>query len=1496
MVCAACGFDNRSGRKFCGGCGAPLQRACPKCEAPIESDERFCGECGAPLVDAAGLSDSFNRRTGSSQSTSFSRSGSFSGPQGRASRPDVSSFPSSIDGGRYEIRRFLGEGGRKRVYLARDQRLDRDVAIALIKTDGLDDSGVARARREAEAMGRLGDHPNIVTIYDIGEDGSQLFVVSQFMAGGDLEEQLRASHEHRLSTEEATRVGEQISCALEHAHAQEIVHRDVKPRNVWLTKDGVATLGDFGLAVALDRSRITLEGMMIGTVAYMPPEQGLGRPVDHRSDLYSLGALLYECVCGRPPFVGDDPVAIISQHINTAPVAPSWHNPEVSRPLEELILSLLAKSPDERPRSATAVRQALSAIATGDLTGTEPIVHDRASPLDRLATGVFVGRERETADLRAALEAVLSGRGRLTLVSGEMGIGKTRIASELATYASLRGAQVLWGRCREDDGVPAFWPWVQILRSLTVTRDAEAMAAEMGSGAVDIAQIVPDVRTRLPGLPPAQQSEPEQARFKLFDAITTFLKNVSTSEPVVLILDDLQWADRASLLLLEYLVGELDGSRILVVATYRDSDVDRSQQLSDALADLRRERNAKRMTLRGLSAEETRRWLEAVAEHELAGRELRLTEQLHRETQGNPFFIEEIIRHFVETGLLVRRDERWVSTVDSIEDLGIPEGIRETIDRRLARLPQETGQVLTVGAVVGHEFSLDVVREVSDLDATAVLDALDAAIADRIIAEVPGSVGRFRFVHGLTREALYSHLGTTVKVRMHNKVGEAIERLHSTDLRAHVGELAYHFGEALLIAGPQKATEYATAAARRATEMVAYEDAATHLRRALQTASSDDARIDLEYELGTSLWSTGDFDGARAAFQASAELARGAGAIDRLARAGLGYGGQLGFGTGLRDEALIGMLEGALAGLAESDEAVRAKVMSRLAEALTFGGEPRRREELCAEAEAIGRRLGDPAVLAYVLSGRHYATYQPANAEARLAMADEQVAAAHRAGDAGLELAGRIWRAWDLLDLGRMTEMDEEIERCRRIAEPRRQSYEIWLVEILRTMSVIGSGTVADAERAIDATLELGQRAANANSLQLWGAQMAQVRRHQGRFGELEDGIKLFIAEYPMIPAWRAALCDVYCETGDTEQARLEFEIVAADDFATLPRDPFWLVAMALSAQTASFLKDERRAQFIYDRLLPFDEHNISIGPSACWGTVCYSLGLLAETLGRTDDARRHLHRAIELNTERRFHALLARTQYDLARVLVDADVADERQQVLNLLASAMDLAQRYRVPRVTDLALALKLRIQGVESIDARASIARLVWSITEERPDLRSHASPDGTVTVLFSDIENSTMMTEQLGDRSWFELLNAHNAIIRQATARCGGFEVKSQGDGFMLAFSSAMKALECAVGIQRDLAEFRASHPDTPVHVRIGLHTGEAIKDADDFFGKNVILAARIAGQAKGGEILASSVVRELTVASGDVVFDEGRDVELKGLTGSHRIYTTIWADD
>ena len=372
MRCASCNHDNEDGRNFCAECGKPLPIACPTCGLSNNPGVKFCGSCGAALPSPA-------RSSGTA-----------------AIQPaQVLRGPDSFVDGRYQVIRVIGEGSSKTVYLAHDRKIDRDVAFALIKTAGLDASGRERISREAHAMGRLGDNPYVVAIYDVGEEQGQPYIVSQYMAGGSVDDLLRRTAGHRLVPADAIRIACDVCRALDHAHSHGIIHRDLKPANVWLTADGTTKLGDFGLAISSDRSRLTAAGMIVGTAAYMPPEQALGKPLDARSDLYSLGAMLYEMVTGQPPFQGNDLLSVVAQHVNAIPDAPSRKVAGIPGALDPLILKLLAKNPADRPESAAAVRATLEAMLI-----------PATSTIDNVAASVVM--ERPNLQAHAAPDGTVS--------------------------------------------------------------------------------------------------------------------------------------------------------------------------------------------------------------------------------------------------------------------------------------------------------------------------------------------------------------------------------------------------------------------------------------------------------------------------------------------------------------------------------------------------------------------------------------------------------------------------------------------------------------------------------------------------------------------------------------------------------------------------------------------------------------------------------------------------------------------------------------------------------------------------------------------------------------------------------------------------------------------------------------------------------------------------------------------------------------------------------
>jgi tetratricopeptide (TPR) repeat protein len=761
-------------------------------------------------------------------------------PASREMGADRAANPTSFANDRYVVKKFLGEGGKKKVCLAHDTLLDRDVAFALIKIEGLDDIGRDRVAREAKAMGRLGAHPHIVSVYDLGEESGQPYMVTELMGGGDVEGLIEKAPEHRPPLERTLEIGVEVCRGLEFAHSHGIVHRDLKPGNVWLTEGGTAKLGDFGLAVALDKSRLTQAGMMVGTVSYMPPEQAMGGEVTPRSDLYSLGAMLYEMVTGRPPFIGDESVAIITQHLNAMPVAPTWHDESIPAPLEGLILRLLEKDPDKRPTSASDVREALehlrglaTAKSAGDSVAASSALGISENPMYRRT---FVGREAELRQLQQAFDAAASGRGSLAVVVGEPGIGKTSLTEQLATYATIRGGKTLVGHCYEEGSLSIpYLPFVEAMRSYVLTRDSDALRTDLGAGATEVARIVSEIRERLHVEPAeANIADADEERYRLFQSITVFLRNASTVQPLVIVLEDLHDADRGSLDLLVHLARNLSGIRLLLIGTYRDVEVDRSHPLSGALAELRRGSSAARVQLRGLSADEVQRMMS-----QLSGQDVpwRLAEAVHRQTEGNPLFIQEVLRYLVEEGLIKREEGRWRRASEETPlELGIPEGLRDVIGKRLSRLSDRANQVLAVAAVMGREFRLDVLQRVAGLDEEALYEALAEAKAVAVVEEraALGATVTYRFTHAFFRQTLYEETIAPRRIRLHQQVARALEAVYGRRLDEHAAELAEHYAYSSDPADLAKAVAYGELAAQRAMSVYAYGEAERHLEQALK--------------------------------------------------------------------------------------------------------------------------------------------------------------------------------------------------------------------------------------------------------------------------------------------------------------------------------------------------------------------------------------------------------------------------------------------------------------------------------------------------------------------------------------------------------------------------------------------------------------------------------------------------------------------------------------
>ncbi|MCH8909878.1 MAG: AAA family ATPase [Chloroflexi bacterium] len=436
----------------------------------------------------------------------------------------------------------------------------------------------------------------------------------------------------------------------------------------------------------------------------------------------------------------------------------------------------------------------------------------------------FVGRVQEMAELTVALDDALDGRGGLVMLVGEPGIGKTRLAEELEVVARDRGARVVWGASYASGGAPPYWPWTQVIRSL-LTEPSEAILTALGPRAAAIAEIVPEIRDVLPDLQPAPEVEPEQARFRLFDSVTSFLGEVAATQPMVVVLDDLHWADQSTLDLLQFVARDISSTSMLLVGGYRDMELSRRHPLSETLAALTRVRAFQRIPLRGLESDDVGRLVEAVGEIRPSRK---LVEEIHDRTEGNPFFVAELTRD-LSRGAASRGGE-----FDAM-GLRIPEGVREVVGTRLNRLSEECNQVLRTAAVIGREFEFALLTEVSaELSEDALLDAVHEARDASTVRDLPGSGERYEFAHSLIQQTLTDELSVSQRTHLHARIVDAVERLYGDHLDDHCAELAYHCAEAGSAVAADRVVFYARMAGERAAASYAWVEARAYYEQALE--------------------------------------------------------------------------------------------------------------------------------------------------------------------------------------------------------------------------------------------------------------------------------------------------------------------------------------------------------------------------------------------------------------------------------------------------------------------------------------------------------------------------------------------------------------------------------------------------------------------------------------------------------------------------------------
>ncbi len=894
----------------------------------------------------------------------------------------------------------------------------------------------------------------------------------------------------------------------------------------------------------------------------------------------------------------------------------------------------------------------------------EPVLAAAPTALpDRLAavrSTPLVGR-------RAALDQLRSARTRETaavLVTGEAGIGKTRLIAEMASEA--KGTVILYGRCDEDQLFP-FGPWIELLGTALARVGDDELAALLADNGPQLARLLPELRGRVPGLAASDLGEPESELRQLYAAVVALVQRLSRRQPLTVIIDDLHWADRSSLLLGRHVVRQLGPGPVLLIGSYRDTDLSPSHPLVEVLADLEREGPLRRVRLHGLDHTE----IAELADAEGHDVDSATVGAVREQTNGNPFFVKQLLQHLDES-----QDLRAVQ---------VSAGLRDVIVRRVARLPSEAGRALRVAALMGREFDMRLLEPVTDLPEAELLDHLDAAVTAGILWEVASVPGRYSFVHALVRTALEQELSATRRAYLHRRIGEAIEARYGERLAPWLAELTRHFSAA----GPEgeaRALDYAVRASEQATGRLAYAEAAGLLIGALtiaerQTPVDEGRRAQLRHDLAMAYWRLGRMDEARATFDRAAVAARRAGAAELFARAALGHSGGAWAWWGAEDTASVHLLEESLALLPEADSAIRAQVLARLGSVLYFSARAERGASLIESAIRMAHRVADDGALATALAAAQWAYWRLEDAEIRGALADELVHVVERTGTPEQVAEALLWRSGTLLTRCRRDEADADIDRyadtARRLDQPELLTH----CASLRAMQALLEGRWAQGEQAAEEVLALGS--GSSVSRQEHGVAMLVLRGEQLRLAELVEPLEEMAHEMHTMPAWRAPLAWAYAQAERAEVHRVLAEL-CRDDFAALPRDVNFDTVLGILAHIAEALADAGLAAQIEPYLRPVSDCWILFGiGSATLGPVAYSLGVCSILTGKLDVAVSDFELALRLSRQMRARPYEAHAALGLARALAERDGPGDAERATASRRTALAIADELDMPRL---------------------------------------------------------------------------------------------------------------------------------------------------------------------------------------------------------------------
>ncbi len=905
------------------------------------------------------------------------------------------------------------------------------------------------------------------------------------------------------------------------------------------------------------------------------------------------------------------------------------------------------------------------------------------------------------------------------MLAGEPGIGKTRLAEELANQATSIGARAIWGRCWESGGAPAFWPWIQVIRG--ILGRSSTLQSEGAHDVRHLARMLPELGDSLGDFVVLGETssaeiarpldDPEAARFRLFDGVTHLLRAAALETPLVLVIDDLHGADADSLLLLKFVARDLHESRILILGTYRDVEAKQSPQHAALLSEIAREGYS--IPLRGFSQAEVKEFVELTAERTT---DTELVRTLCERTSGNPFFLAEIVR--------LMEAERTLSQPGAPATLGIPDGVRNVLRRRLAPFSEQGRHALTIAAVIGKEFELTELCRISGLSAEQLADVLGLAETHGLLARVPGEIATYRFNHAITPDVLRGELGTGDLMRLQLKIAEKQEELYGDEPGSHLAELAYRFVEALPIGPAAKAVDYSRRAAERAQSHLAFGEAwrlYVIALRALQISGYPDEvmRCEILLALGEVQKRDGHASEAREVLQQASNLARKLGRSDLLASAALKSSTWSGAFFRI-DRKAIALLEEALAVVGEPPSGLRASLMACLAQELALTDRRDYALSLSREAIDVAREVGDIAALIHALWTQYHLYWGPDDIERRIAAANEIVTLAEEASELDWALRVREYRLGTMIELGEFDAADSEIESYLILQEKTGQGFGI--VERYRAMRLHLKGDFEQAQRQAQEVLHIAERRQDQPLAMVYRLLTMAILDEQGPIEQNERTVKENLDNF-QLAVYRCALAHYYARVRREPEARLEFELLAADDFAGIPRDMNWICSIATLAIVCAYLADGKRGAILYELLRPYAARIVTAGfGDVCYGPVAYYLGLLAATAKRFEQAQAHYEAAIRFGLRMNAKPSLARTQVGYAEMLLQRNQPDDRKRALELLRSASavseelglkPLAAKVRevssgAPVLTEIVANADLKVQVPSTLPQQAMLRR--------------------------------------------------------------------------------------------------------------------------------------------------------------------------------------------